>query len=240
MAYENGEWIMHGVEDDDPKRLKCASDLIAFINETGFLPLFKNEIEGFSVEEMTSSRYWWSGDEDNDPWEWRKEAAASGTVAYGKFFDKRAGFVSKEWFPHFANYRRDGYDFDSRWDDEKTTLRCKKIMDVFERRDELFSYELKREAGFGKNGEKNFDGTLTDLMMQTYLIAHDFRQKINRSGSPYGWHVAVYSKPETVWGAELVTSCYKYKPQESKSAVYEHINSLYTNASYAQIDRMLK
>lgn len=69
------------------------------------------------------------GDAENDPWEWREIIARSGEVVYGKFFGKKTGFVSKEWFPVFANYRRDGYDFDARWDDELANIRNKRIMD---------------------------------------------------------------------------------------------------------------
>ena len=36
---------------------------------------------------------------------------------YGKFFHKKTGYISVEWFPHFANYRREGYDFDALYDD---------------------------------------------------------------------------------------------------------------------------
>ena len=110
MAIENGEWIMRGLDWDDPSRIQTWEELIDYIDEVGFLPLFKNEIDGFSAEENTSDLYWWSGDSDQDPWEWRKLIARSGQVAYGKFFGKKAGFISKEWFPHFANYRRDSYD----------------------------------------------------------------------------------------------------------------------------------
>lgn len=88
--------------------------MINWINEIGFLPLFKNEVEGFSAEEHVSPLCWWTGDAENDLWEWREIIARSGEVAYGKFFGKKTGFVSKEWFPVFANYRRDGYDFDAR------------------------------------------------------------------------------------------------------------------------------
>ena len=84
--------------------------LISDINEIGFLPFFKNEIEGFSVEEHTSNLYWWTGNKEQDSWEWRELIARSGEVAYGKFFHKKAGFISKKWFPYFAYYRRDGYD----------------------------------------------------------------------------------------------------------------------------------
>lgn len=32
---------------------------------------------------------------------------------------------------------------------------------------EIYSNELKKQAGFGKDGEKGFDGAITNLMMQT-------------------------------------------------------------------------
>ena len=60
------------------------------------------------MEEHTSPGGWWTGDAAIDPWEWRKIIAAGDDIAYGKFFDNKAGFISKEWFPAFANYRRDG------------------------------------------------------------------------------------------------------------------------------------
>lgn len=70
-------------------------------------------------------------------------------------------------------------------------------------------------AGFGKNGEKNFEGTITDLQMRTYLVMRDFRRKRNKAGFEYGWPIAVYSTPEKIWGYDLVTSAYKEKPEES-------------------------
>ena len=158
MAIENGEWIMRGLDWDNPYRIRSWQELIHWVDEIGFLPLFKNEIDGFSAEEHTSALYWWSGDLEQDPWEWRQLIARSGQVAYGKFFGKKAGFISKAWFPHFANWRRDGYDFDSRWDEELASIRQKRIMDQFTVKGQLYSFELKRLAGFGKKGQKNFDG----------------------------------------------------------------------------------
>lgn len=102
MAVENGVWTMYGMDWDDPYRIRSYRELINWINEIGFLPFFKNEIEGFSAEEHTSNRYWWTGDKEQDPWEWREIIARSGEVAYGKFFHKKAGFISKEWFPYIV------------------------------------------------------------------------------------------------------------------------------------------
>ena len=71
-----------------------------------------------------------------------------------------------EWLPCFVNYRRDGYDFDALWDDRKASIRQKKMMDLFAEENEdaeLYSSEIKQNAGFGKEGEKGFEGTITNL-----------------------------------------------------------------------------
>ncbi len=240
MANENGEWIMYGMDWNDPMRIRSWRDLISWINEIGFLPLFKNEIEGFSVEEHTSNLFWWTGDPEQDPWEWRELIARSHEVAYGKFFGKKSAFISLEWFPVFANYRRDGYDFDARWDDELANIRSKKIMDCFEEKDEYIGLELKRQAGFGKGGEKNFNGILTDLQMQTYLVIKDFRRKVNKRGGEYGMPVCVYSKPEDLWGYDMVSANYKEEPSESRHKIYEHLSHNYPFASGEQLNRLLK
>lgn len=242
MANESGTWVMHGVAEDDPQCIHTVEEAVEYIKKAGFLPLFKNEIPGFSLEEHTVSEYWWSEDPERDPWEWREIIAGSGQAAYGKFFDRKAGFISKEWFPYFANYRRDGYDFDALWDDEKASMRQKKIMDLFSEENadaELYSFEVKQNAGFGKEGEKNFEGTITDLEMKMYLCMRDFRQRKNKKGENYGWAIAVYSTPEHLWGYDHVTSAYKEGPEESWRKIAERMNDLYPIATEAQIRRVL-
>ena len=240
MPNENGTWIMYGVEWDDPECLHTVDDVIEYINEIGFLPLFKNEIPGFSLEERTVPEYWWSGDMEVDPWEWREIIARRGEVAYGKFFDKKAGFISKEWLPYFANYRRDGYDFDSLWEDGKASRRQKKIMDLFEENEELYSNEIKKLAGFGKGGEKGFDGTITDLQMKTYLTVKDFRQRKNKQGEAYGWPIAIYATSENLFGYDHVRSRYKENPSDSKEAIADHIRDIYPIATEKQIQKIIK
>lgn len=239
MANENGEWIMHGMAKSDPKRIRTVEQLEDYVNQTGFLPLFKNEIDGFSVEEHTYGPHWWSGDEKVDPWEWRRLIAAGGRIAYGKFFDNKAGFLSLDWLPVFVNLRRNGYDFDARWDDEKASFRQKKLMDLFESGEPLYSFEMKEKAGFGKGGEKNFEGTLTALQMQTYLVVRDFRQRRNKAGLPYGWAIALYTTPETIWGYDAVTACYKEAPERSKEKIYDQMRQLFPAAAEAQLKKVL-
>ena len=235
MANEGGTWIMYGVEWDDPECLHTVDEAIEYINKVGFLPLFKNDIPGFSLEERTVPEFWWCENPEVDPWEWRAIIAGRGDIAYGKFFNKKAGFISRKWFPYFANYRRDGYDFDSLWEDEKASARQKKIMDLFDYDSELYSFEAKKNAGFGKDGEKNFDGVVSELQMMTYLCIRDFRQKKNKKGQGYGWALAVYSMPEHLYGYDHVSSAYNEEPIESGKRIAAHLKDVYPIATADQI-----
>ena len=69
MVIENGEWIMRGMDWGDPARIQNWEELIDLINEVGFLPLFQNKVDRFSVEENTADLAWWTGDPEQDPWE---------------------------------------------------------------------------------------------------------------------------------------------------------------------------
>ena len=147
-ATEKHSFEVYGVAPDDPECIHTVDEAIEYINEIGFMPLFKNEIPGFSLEEHTVAEHWWSENPDIDPWEWRVIISRRGEVAYGKFFDGKAGFISREWLPYFVNYRRDGYDFDALWDDGKASRRQKKIMDLFAEENEdaeLYSSEIKQD-----------------------------------------------------------------------------------------------
>lgn len=42
-------------------------EAIEYINKVGFLPLFKNDIPGFSLEDRTVPELWWSEDPARDP-----------------------------------------------------------------------------------------------------------------------------------------------------------------------------
>lgn len=243
MGNESGEWIMHGVSWDDPACIHTVDEAIAFINEVGFLPLFQNEITGFSLEERTVPQYWWCDDPEKDPWMWRAIIARRGDIVYGKFFEKKAGFISKKWLPVFANYRRDGYDFDALYEDGKAPMKHKRIMEHFmeQKMDaEIFSNELKVSAGFGKDGEKGYEGAITQLMMQLYLCNCDFRKRKNKKGAEYGWDVAIYSAPEHLHGYDYVTSCYREDPKDSWQKIMDYMKELYPDATERQIRKVLK
>ena len=74
--------------------------------------------------------------------------------------------------------------------------------------------------------------------MKTYLCVKDFRQRKNKKGELYGWPIAVYAKPEALWGYEYVTSRYSETPEVSGKAIAQHIMELYPVANADQIKRL--
>ena len=234
---------------DDPYRIHTWRELVNWINEIGFLPLFANEVAGFSAEEHISPDFWWTGDREQDPWEWREIIAASREVAYGKFFDKKAGFISLAWLPCFANCRRNGYDFDARWEDGRASVREKKIMDCFLgedadggsvfRDEQILSTDLKRLAGFGREGEKNFPGIVTQLQMETYLVISGFRRRENRRGKAYGMPVSILLPPESIWGYDMVTAAYDQEPKASWKRLLDRVRELYPHADREAVIRLI-
>lgn len=234
MYERDGEWVMEGLDARDPKRIKNMEELYEYVETVGFLPLFRSHVTGFSLEELTASEAWFSGD-DEDPWEWRSIAASEGKVVYGKFFGRKAGFISKEWFPYFAAYRRDGYDFDTLYELGMAPRKSKLLMDVLEGQTYVPSYVLKAEAGFCKNGERGFEGAITNLMMQTYVVIDGFERKLNKKGEAYGWPVSNYTLAETKFGSEMVRAKYKLTKEEALAKVLEQMHKLYPDATDKEI-----
>ena len=100
METINGEWVMKGCGRSDA--IRTIEEASSLIHTIGFLPLFSNSIPGFSLEEHVPAFVWFTGDSVTDPWEWRMQLAADASIAYGKFFNRTAGFISKNFFPTFA------------------------------------------------------------------------------------------------------------------------------------------
>ena len=242
-------WIMKGLPWNDPLRVRSADELVAWIDQIGFLPLFANEVAGFSAEEHVAADAWWTGDRAQDPWEWREVIAAGHAVAYGKFFGGRAGFISRAWLPRFANFRRNGYDFDGKWQSGAASHREKAVMAFFmdvESEDEpvftgeaLLSTDLKKRAGFGKGGEKNYPGVIAGLQMQLYLVISDFRRRVNRQGRAYGMAVSALATPESLWGYDLLSSAYGEDPADSWRAIADRVRQLYPGADEGDIARVI-
>ena len=118
-------------------------------------------------------------------------------------------------------------------------------MDVFSdgvggwKDDLIFSTELKKLAGFGKDGAKNFPGVLTELQMQLYLVVIDFKRRQNKRGGEYGMPVSILLPPEAVWSYDAVTAAYSEPPQESARRIAAQIRKHWPSADENAVWRMV-
>lgn len=221
----------------------------------GFLPLFKNGVEGFSIEEMTPPELWFADDIDG-PWEWKGPVARGGACAYGKLYGSKAGFVSLDWLPHLINWRRSVAP--------PFTPREEMVYNTLVARESMLSKEIKRECGFTAPREpqpfaasalnaaeralerrarrpqgEGYETLITRLQMETYVIAADFEYLTDKRGHPYGWGIARYTTPELMFGPEAALACDGCTPQESRRRMLCHLASLLPQATEEQLLKII-
>ena len=218
--------------------IRTQDDLMDGVRELGILPFFVNSLRGFSIDEHVDPGIWFSGEEG--PWEWKGPVINELGCAYGKFFEKKAAYISPEWFCHFANYRRDGYDFDARFDDGLVFRGDKLMYDLIDANAPVLSKRLKFLGNYRKGGSKGFDRIIDRLQGQGYVIISDFRYMIDKNGHEYGWGVAEYSTPEHFMGSAFTDNVYSCLPQESYEMLFEHLREILPGAEEAAIKRFLK
>lgn len=205
-------------------QIRTQADMEKLIDELGFLPFFQNEITGFSIEDACPTWY-----EQEGPWEWKGPVASKRGCIYGKLFRGKAGFVRLDLVPDFVNLRRDGYNFDSRYEDGLAQHKDKVVYDTIAEHGALLTDELKALTNFRKGGNTGFETVITRLQMQTYVVIEDFRYRLDKNGSRYGWGVASYATPEKLFGEDFVTSAYSREPEKSREIVRTHLRKILPN-----------
>ena len=213
-----------------------AAGLIAFIQEVGFLPLLNGGVRGFSAEECVSDdcRYvvFDDGGWDWPLWKWKGPIVTEGNCVYGKFFDKKAGFISREWWPDFYNYRRSQHPLPAEGSIEDT------ILTVLGQNGSLITRELRAACGFdGPKMRSRFDGYVTRLQMGCYIVTEDFVYPTDRHGHEYGWGWSLLTTPENLFGHQAC-QCER-SPQESYQRLTNHFRALLPQASDKQIKKLI-
>lgn len=216
----------------------------------GLLPFFANPIAGFSVEEMAAPGMLFGGDRGEDGcWEWKGPVIREQTTAYGKFFNRKAGFVSLRLLPDFLNYRRQAYPVA----DGSTESQ---LLDIVMRNEGLTSTELKRIV-YGTPAKKrrpsdlvdiidaprpkrhSLEGPLQRLQMGGHLLIADFEYKLTAKGERYGWGVALYSTPE-IWFENPRIAIAGRSPEESLNRLVDHLSNILPRTERSAIERLLR
>lgn len=220
--------------------VRTMEDLTEAVERFGVLPLFRNSVPGFSVEEHAAEECWYTaGTGEWKIWDWKGPVIRETRCAYGKFFEKKACFVSRELFPDLANYRRDGYDFDARFDDGLAPRKEKEIVDYLAKNGPTLSKGLKTALGYGKGGQTGFETVITRLQMQCYVEPVNFEYQKAKDGKEYGWGVARYGLSDQ-WYDGLGREAYERAPKESFERILAQLEKKLPGADPKELKKLLK
>ena len=213
------------------------SQLMELIQQIGFLPLLNSGIRGYSAEEMVGAECRYvllpDGGWDWPLWKWKGQVVTEGCAVYGKFFDKKAGFVSMDWWPDFYNYRRSLCP-----QPEAGTIE-EVILHTLYENGSMITRELRAACGFTGTGMRGkFDSYVTRLQMGCYVITEDFVYPLDRHGHEYGWGWSLLSTPEQLYGLGRC-QCPR-TPAESFERLCSHFAQLLPHASEKQVLRLVK
>ena len=157
---------------------------------------------------------------------------AAGTGVYGKFFDKKAGFISREWWPDFYNYRRSRHPVPAEGSIEDS------ILATLGEHGSLITRELRAACGFdGPKMRSKFDGYVTRLQMGCYIVTEDFVYPTDKHGREYGWGWSLLTMPEALLGREACRC--ERTPQESYQRMLAHFRALLPEATEKQIKKLI-
>lgn len=218
--------------------IRTEKDLKEAVMDMGCLPFFTNSIPGFSIEEHVSPDIWFT--DEPGPWEWKGPVIRETGCAYGKFLERKAAYISPDFFPDFANFRREGYDFDSRYEEGLATQRENTLYNLVAENAPILSRSLKALGNYRKGGAKGFDPTMLALQSRCYVLISDFRYMTDKFGQRYGWGVAEYSTPEALMGTAFTDRVYEREPEASRDRVVERLKRILPHVDEAVILRFLK
>lgn len=211
--------------------------MMDLVEELGFLPFFDCGIDGFSADELVDPECRYrplpDGGWDWPLWDWKGPIVKETHCAYGKFFNGKAGFISREWWPHFCNWRRSRHARPEEGSIEEL------ILATLREHGSMVARELRAACDFtGKNMRSRFDAYVGRLQMATYIVTEDFVYPVDKHGREYGFGWSLLTTPERLMGQDGC-SC-EPAPQESYRLMAGHLAQLLPSATAKQIDRLLK
>ena len=214
-----------------------ATELMGYIQEVGFLPLLYSGIPGYSADEAVDPdcRYVIldDGSWDWPLWDWKGPIVTEGDCVYGKFFNKKAGFVSRAWWPDLYNWRRHAHPAPPAGSVEEA------ILMTLREHGSMITRDLRRACGFtGAKMRSRFDGYVTRLQMACRVVTEDFVYPRDKHGKQYGWGWALLTTPEQLLGHEAC-QCDR-TPQESLERMLNHLKQLLPRATEKQLITLIQ
>ncbi|MDR1464013.1 MAG: hypothetical protein LBJ11_01760 [Oscillospiraceae bacterium] len=183
---------------------------------------------------------WHTGDPEHDLWEWRMRVLDErNDIAYSKVFFRKAGYITREWYPYFLAARRKGLTFDETYADGVISHEAKRIYEALREGNPVPLHALKQLAGFGKEDKSEFGRGLVELQMRLFITLCGRQQKMSQRGEEYGWSSTVFCTTEQFWGDDVFDQAAKISADEADKAITERVYQLNPNADAKKIKKCI-
>ena len=189
--------------------------------------------------QVGSSLNWHSGDPDTDPWEWRVRVLENrNDIAYGKVFFRKAGYITKEWYPFFLAARRGGQTFEDFFEDGLYSQDAKRIFETLLENGPLPLHEIKIRGGFKREDASRVDKALTDLQMGLFITMSGHQRKVSKAGVEYGWADMVYCTVEEFWPPDIFEKA-AVSAEEAETVIKSRVFLLNPQADQSRIRQFI-
>lgn len=231
------DYFLRNQEKGQRYEIHSCPELIECIQQVGFLPLLESGIEGFCAEGIMAEECRFTEFPDGSwewpLWQWKGPVVTEGNCVYGKFFSGKAGFVSREWWPDFYNWRRSQNP-----KPEEGTIEEAILMTLREN-GSMITRELRAACGFtGPKMRGKFDAYIKRLQMACYIVTENFVYPTDKHGHEYGFGWSLLTTPELLLGKDA--SLCHHTPEESYLRMTEHLMRLLPDATEKQIKKILR
>ncbi len=206
-------------------------------NDEGVFGLIKH---GWNEQPPDSPLRWHTGDAEHDPWVWRVRVLEErDDIAYSKFFFRKGGYITKEWYPYFLAARRGGRSFEDAYMDGLYSRYAQRIYGALLECRVMPVHEMKSYGGFGREDKSQFERALVDLQMGLYITICGLQQKRSKTGEEYGWASTVFCTTEEFWSEDVFAQAAQMTPQQAEDAIMENVYRLNPNARAKRIEKFI-
>ena len=188
---------------------------------------------------------WHTGDPETDPWEWRMRVLNErDDIAYAKFFFKKSGYITKDWYPYFLAARRGGRSFEDAYEGGIVSYAAKRIYDAVAENDMLPLHGIKQLAGFTREDKSSFDRALVELQMGLFLTmcGQQHRAKKGRlleAEQNASWPSTVFCTTERFFGEDVFDKAARISKAEAVGAITAQVLTLNPSADTKKIVKFI-
>lgn len=201
----------------------------------------ENNEDVFSLSDYYNEDIRWHTEDINtDPWEWRMRVLNEETdIAYGKFFFKKSGYITKEWYPYFYAIRRGNRKLEEEYETGYISQFGRKIYRLLAEYKELPLHLIKQYGEFSAEDKSKFDGAMTELQMKFYITMCGRARKVSKNGGEFGWSSTVFCLAENFFEEEVLRKARELKQEEAYEKIFHQVCSLNPEANLKKVKKFI-